>query len=689
MPLRRPLFVIIGSIAVIVGPALTGLQQTQAAVSAVTGVAVHGHGTIPATVDIGWVAPSDPAYAGARVVVVAGSSPTATPTDPTAVFTTDVAAPATSVAFGPGTGAQRYAVSVFAYTSGAAEFASPNTATWLTPAPVTGLSMSFTDASIGAGWANVAGNDYLACLAAGTVATPEPTSGPDCRAPTAFSATRAIAQFYPLVNGQTYTLSVFSKDHTTGEWSTPTSRTAVLDPPSDVRFARTAGVNDHALQVQWYTGDENRHIVVQMAEGLQPPADSATPIVDADYPVQSTAVRTVTGLKANTPYTFVVRNRLSGGYLTKPGATTTGIPHTPGAALATNNTPASSWGSTRPPKATKPQAVFAVAPNGTVYTLYGAGTGNLVRIYFSSRSPAGRWSAPVQLGTSINRGDTDVNAKTSALFLDRSPSGQLVAAFFRGDIATTGAWVYRVRSAGSAVWGAAHTLSQMLMGLAQDRRGRLHLLTFAGGLDRHVYYRTNSGGRWSVQAISARPNFMTTANALAYDPVTNRVVIAVGTWKSRSFLGVVVGSTPATATRFARTTISWTGSLWPNSVTANNGQIAIGLYPSGRNGGPWLLRGTSPTTMRGAVTVWRTKPTDGPPIVTSTKGGINVSWARFNAVVTSTQQGIFTSRYRYVPALHRWAFTSPVQRTTGRYDEPAGLFTDSKQHTYVGFWLDF
>jgi hypothetical protein len=113
-----------------------------------TTVTVRGAGTSPGAVIVAWVAPSDPSYAGTRVVVVRGDTAPTNPDDPAAVATIDAPSPSTSATVVGLAGGQDYTASAFSYDA-SQSYAPGASVSWTEPGPPTTLSATGDDAGLG------------------------------------------------------------------------------------------------------------------------------------------------------------------------------------------------------------------------------------------------------------------------------------------------------------------------------------------------------------------------------------------------------------------------------------------------------------------------------------------------------------------------------------------------------------
>lgn len=410
----------------------------------------------------------------------------------------------------------------------------------------------------------------------------------------------------------------------------------------------------------------------------------------------------VRNLQPNTVYTFAVRTRYPNGTVSVP-AVRAATTRTVAGYLTDNNHVGHVWHTGMLPASGVGAAGLAVSRTGVVHTLFlrATSTGSSF-IYYAWHRPGSRWSTPVALGWAGRPLDRP-------LFLSLAGSGQLVAGWTTAG--TTGEVVaYRIRPPGSARWGSLHRIAanSQLVGLVQDNRGALHLLT--SGRYRLTYW-TNATGSWTSQTLPRTSSVSWLNGGIAFDPITNRVIVAYSDASPHGSTVIKVGGKPASSRWFSyfykRATLATpiSGSQMSvaavTSVTADGGRITVGLRRAGATStaGSYVMSGSAAATVGGLSRIRGTTAVDGDPWTSPHLAGyggplvnavsptrVIITFTRISPTWRTNAQGVFMVTRLFSTATHRWMFTTPVQRSTSPYDRPVGAARDSAGHLYVAYF---
>lgn len=711
--LRKSLWVTVVASTVFTVIAIVPPGVAGAAPSPVATVDVHGSGTTPLAVDVSWPAPADASYAGARVVVTVGSGATSDPMDPSAVFSADVAAPATVTTVTDLLGGLTYTATVFGYAA-AGDYATGASVTWAMPADIASAqAVGFDSGSGGRIEVHtgpvIAGSDVLCVVAeAPPPLTPAP---PAICTPVGYAS-------YPLsvivAPGRSYGVTVFPY----GQWAQGTSgprldvygapKTLGMidipdDPPYGPDLVMEAARSANSVELTWRY-EENlgafptdlSGFYVYRAAGTAAPTATAAPIANVVVCTSqpcwgSEASYIATGLVANQPYTFSIRARDQGGHLSSP-ISITAAARVPGVYLTDNSTSEHRWRTQR----TAGIQAFAVARGGAVHAAY---TDSLVRpcssnvfyscsnVYYTWRTSGGRWSTPTKVGTGIP--DTEV-------FVMMSASGRVALAWSspRGP-------AYRVRWPGHG-WsttryfaGAQYNTAGSLVALvafAQDLRNGLHAVVRVNG-DRLVY-ATNATGKWTTSIIPkpSRAHWDWAASPrLAADPVTGSIVLATTERGSAGLtikLGRIARTAVAYGARFSVMAPDPEHDAMLSSLAGAGGRIAVAARVEDTRR-LYLLTGTSPWRMGRWLRIpatGATAPCTSLAVGMASNRVIDLAWNHDDPTWSAARQGIFRTTYRFSATTHRWSFTRPQHRSNSHYDVGVGgILRDANGHLYIGY----
>jgi hypothetical protein len=672
----------------------------------VTAVTVRGTKT-PSQVVISWKVPAGRAYAGARVVVVPGATPTADRNDTRAVFAQDVPSPAKTLLWS-GSAGRIYSVSVFAYDASASAFAKGATAKVVLP---------------GAGRHLVIANfeNYEVALAYLTL----PANAPEAimcfridRAPTApADATRcsdpAPAPYieYEEESVKKLYFAVFPVHAATGALGPPVSEGDGVLPATD-NVAGAFPVSTTSLRFSWahevLAGSsgalvDDRRWELKWAPGTASPAGNArakrvvvktTGVVDLNNGrVNESFV--AKALTPGVPYSFAVRTINSIGEV-GPWASYTAATRVRGAYLVDTAGPRGSRRTSNvPAPSISDGGSLAVEADGTAHTAVFESFARAGTTVHGARGPSSAWrreSLP-----------SDLRSR-SLLVASRTAPGVL---------AVTDRWCVRVRSR-SGVWTKVGCMQEPdpestdlqervdaqhegadVYGLELDRRGAVHVVyredPFAGDSS-FLMYGTNTSGKWTTRRVSEFTGYGTAA--LAYDPITDRLVLVTGdAYANNRRHRVRVTSKAPRAVNFdafsTRYDAPGTRALQPTSIASFGGRITIAARrwtfhadrskPSSFWGSHVLLTGTSPSTVGGMTPIPGTIPGEGSlGVYAQSRTRVLVGWShtKFNA----NAQGAWSAWRTYGSGGPTW--TPSVRESNSAYDELQGLGVDAAGRSY-------
>jgi hypothetical protein len=413
--------------------------------------------------------------------------------------------------------------------------------------------------------------------------------------------------------------------------------------------------------------------------------------------------QTVIGsLAPNTRYTFAIRTHYADGLVSAPDVRTA-MTRSVAGYVTDNNRATHAWRESAMPGSGVGAAALAVAPSGVANGLFvRTSSATSSWVYYATRRPGAGWSSAVRLGWAGP-------ARDRPLFLSLGPKGRLVAAWTvssaHGDYV-----VFRVRPSGTARWGSTRQIAtgSALVGLAQDNRGGLHLLTSA----RHLLtYRTNVTGSWTAQNVPKARPYSTLSGAIAFDPVTNRVTVAYSDASPTGTTVVRVGSAAAnvrgvgTYYRRASFTTPTTGTQLSvaavTGVTSYGGRITVGVRRAGatRAAGSYVMTGTAAYNVGGLTRIAGTTALDGSPWMSpqlAAYGGpvvaavsatrVVIAFTRLSPTWQSRGQGVFVLTRVYNPTTHRWTFTGASQTSASPYDRPVSIARDRSGHLYIAYF---
>lgn len=232
-------------------------------------------------------------------------------------------------------------------------------------------------------------------------------------------------------------------------------------------------------------------------------------------------------------------------------------------------------------------------------------------------------------------------------------------------------------------------------GLQVDRHDKVHAVWVAigaGGAD-SFRYGTNASGKWKTSDVS--PVSGAGVAHLAYDPATDRVVLATGDWYAkRTRYQLRITSKSATATAFdpfvVRSNTATTRAIVPTSIASYGGQITVAASRSstgtpyeGEWGTPVLLSGKTPATV-GAMTAI-------PGALADEVADMLVVAVSKNRVVVAVgnekfgpAQGIWTTTREYAGNVGTWS--KSIRRTPSAYDRLSAMSVDPAGQAYILFW---
>ncbi|HET6817341.1 MAG TPA: hypothetical protein VFH66_08985 [Mycobacteriales bacterium] len=666
-----------------------------------TSVVVTGYATTPLSVIMSWTPSGQLTDPSVRLVVVSGTVPTTDPNDPAALNIQDVAPAASATPVTGLTGGAKYAVSAFAYDAAddPRTYATPATATWTEPSPVTSLTAVGQDQAGGGGYS--AGGtiivDYTlpADADSATVCALEGTSPP-----TAPTAPALCAQGYQVevMAGHTYTVAVFSWSSTLKGFG-PASTTGPITvpdnpPPGVLDFPHSTARTAHSVVLWWGIDSEEpvRDLaswVITRAAGTAPPPLTATPLAVIPASPTPTVVRYIaTGLVTDRPYTFTVRARDLGGHLSWPSSATVAA-RVAGQYVRDNNRAGNVWSKTALTcTAPLPGLVMTVTPRGVTHAAYLCGGGTTPTVWYAWRSPTRAWSRPVQLGRTSEQyiwGGYG-GGGSGGLSISVSPAGHIVVGWNGRD----GRPRWRDRWPAHA-WGTMRLVpvTGRLAGLVQDSRSRIHLLVTGFT---SATYRTNVTGSWTQSALPGRD----LENAvLAVDRATGRIAVALqySTWvptpNPHDVVSLRIGSKPPATRSFPplyRRSLGAHDSLLGLASAGGRVMIAIDRGGSSRMRGIYLMTGKSIGTLGSPRRVSYTGRHDHGLMVSMPSPSLAVlTWIRHDPSWATAKIGVFTAYRRFSPATDSWASSAPVQRSRSWYDLPAGAYRDRYGHLFVAF----
>ena len=490
-----------------------------------------------------------------------------------------------------------------------------------------------------------------------------------------------------------YAISVFSYDSASQTYGPPVSTSANVGhpAPSPARGAVTSARSSRSVRLIWGDADcncdgqpwlETVEWVVTVVPGTSPPPHDAQPT--AIVPNEEGGTSVVSGLKPGRPYTAAIRGRNAEGETSRRGVITFSA-RSPGLRVTT-----SADGGWRPYLApgsagADAGAAVDVAADGHTRAVYAVRG----QVLYSSRTRTRDWSPPVVVGGARKPGFDNVQGP----FIARSPGGRLVAAWTDG-----GQGYYAVRPAGSLDWGKPHqvrlpnTQIGAVRGLAVDAQGRIHLLVLeAYG---PLVYLVHDRGGWSRDVVPAGKNSNIVTAALAFDPVTERIVVVD--------LHVVFSvSSPPVEVRIA-TAAAAEHLLGPwrvlhrvpdainarvaPSVTSYGGMLTVGLslnaYRDPKHTGVFTMRGLGADHVGHFHRVAGTD-THATELVVHADAAARVElmWAERGRTWTRRTQGVFR-----VARVHReagWQYGRTVHVSTSRYAVPVTAVRDRGGHLHT------
>jgi hypothetical protein len=639
-------------------------------------------------VTISWSNPADPNYASARVVIVAGDVAPTDPSDPTAVTLADVAASASSYIWSAGTAGTAYSVSVFAFNADKSAAAPPATARLTLPGPVRRLYLSRSDrgSSLTAYLVLPAYAD-AAVLCRGVtvgVALASPSAALECSAPSVQPAL-SPAPGVGLV-------TVFAVDTTRGIYGPSSLAGDALPPPAVPDDLALVHVDATRLDASWSyretidggtgmgTGGNVRYELIWVAGTRSPVGNMAAhqvkvPVNPLALPVQSVAHR-VSGLVPDVPYTFAVRGVDSDGNASAWTDPRTAVTSAPGEFLL-DNSARGVWRSSRLPQpAGGSVRSSAVEPDGTLDVgIYKTVAPTALR-YF--RHPGGIWR-----GGDLPPGLRDPRvleaSPTSAGVLAASDNACVFVRSRAGAWTTRGCFRAPVR-------GVHHPVP--LISLKLDRRGAVHAL-YADDQGR-ANYATDASGRWAVRGLPTVAGTTPFGIAMAYDRVTDRVVVVEGSLAAAGGRFTMrVLSKPARSGNFAalrgRFSVDASQAVNPVSVASFGDRITIAALrlpdlfgPAA--GPPVVFTANATGILGGARAIPGMRARDRlVQVAAQSAGRVLVTWTHQG--LSTNEQGLWTATRTYGRASAA-SFSRPIRRTRSP-DQLRGVSLDSRGNVYV------
>jgi hypothetical protein len=699
------------AVAALLLPGLVVLSSVASAATApppaVTAVTVRGTKT-PSEVLISWKRPASAAYAGARVVVVPGRTPTKDRNDPAAVLVSDASSKRSSLTWS-GTHSHVYSISVFAHEATGTAFALPATARAALPGPVHHLVIATSVGTSMAYSVNGAHADTsLLCeaedRAPATLAEAKECS-PLSRVPWISSSSDETPGHF----------SVFSVDSATGALGPPVSEGDGKLPALAPDQMYDYGVNPTTLDLAWWHrapkdagigSGANVSWEILWAAGTDSPVGNPRahrilmPVAGAhNYGNQDRDVyrRRFTGLVPEAPYSFAIRGVDSDGEVSDWAEDTTSA-RARGHYLV-GSTPTGVTG--RAIKLPEPfqftyDHKFAVEPNGTAHVLVHEFGGR------NETLPNYRIVAPTGL---VRRGALPKTLRHGPL---SGPSVTIAAApSSPGVVAVSDGFCVYLRVA-AAPWRKAGCMGEFtsaederlnghqvgLVGFQIDRRNKVHVLwteSAGGGGRSTLRYATDASGRWVVRDVS--PFSSWGFAALTYDLGSDEVVLLTGgPYAKNTRYKLRIASKRATAAAFgAFSTIRDTGAaraVIPTGVASYGGRITLtAARRNFRTGNPWgapvFLSGDSPQSIGAMTPIPHVDAYADVMVSAHSATRVVIAWVNNGF---SRDQGIWTASRVYSPS--GALVSNPVRQTRSVYDRLEGFAVDAAGRTHVMFKRD-
>lgn len=660
-----------GGMALACGAVLSGsLLQVTSTVAAmpprpVSAVSVTGTST-PLEALIAWSAPADPTYAGARIVVVPGATPTADPQDARAVFRSDIAATASSTTW-LGQEGQVYAVSVFGYDAAQTSWSPPVSSLVRMPGRASHIAVdNYRNRIFTAFWVLEPGSDEaVLCFRRGaapaTIAEAEACSAPG----------RYLASFEPGGTGfwtdpptALGQFAVFGRSSTTGLLAPGATDTGETPPPFPPTDLQTEAVTGTKIRLRWQGPSwlmggypTNRaggqtHWLLYQARGGVPPAQSPGAALIAEVPVggEEPLEFLATGLEPGRIYSFALRGRDAEGNLSDWGNVRTTRAREPGLLVLHDRAGGSRWRAARVPgrPATDEASLIVTRSSGAAHVVYG---GAEQRLHHAVLRSGDRWARGSVPPRSAYAQDVTVG-----------PDGELAAFVW----ARRPCVVVRRPTGWRPVRCLSDAANDGQLEVLYDRAGRLHVLyaTWSNGLR----YTSNAGGSWRDSAVSPGGG----RALLAYDVATDSLVLV----REGEAGSVLVTTKRADAQRFGppRTWVGKGRAVEQTAITSRGGRVTVvGQVADGDSMVPVIITGpvTGPARL---AAVRGAGGGDSPQLAAMSRDKLVLAWTKF---------GAWSSQVLWDAGGQRWRMTTPVRRTRSPYDQLLGVEVDRSGNTYL------
>lgn len=683
-----------------------------AAPKAVISVIARGAKT-PSAVRLSWWRQADPAHAGVRIVVVPGARPTTDPSDAAAVFTANMATPASNLIWSTGAPGAQYSVSAFAYDAAGTSFAAPATTRVALPGGVRHLSFTRPDTLQYAVFANGRYADgALYCHRTDRVPA-SPAEAEGCEKQREDSSAMYVPQGFSAVFSIDSKTGVLGPGVTAGDGQLPVRRP--IEPFDE-------SVNPSTLDFTWQHngikyGDvgpgANVRWELRWAPGARTPVGNPAaqkvdiPVAGAKNIGDSFRNRysyRVTRLVPDAPYTFAIRGVDADGDVSE-WALRTAATSVSGIYLVDNANPKGVWRSSPVPWVQNNAALeLALEPGGTAHV---AGLSNKPwePEGYQVRAPGRPWRQD-PLPTDLHR--LPPNPTDEQLML--AEQTQLSASRTSSEYALTDGWCVHVR--GAAGWRRAGCLREYVspederlngypvevLGLEVDKRGAVHAVfeEEAESGARSLHYASNASGKWLLRPISVSGYGRRASTHLTYDPAADRLVLVVGNSVADTDADdryqLRVTSKSANAPTFdpfsTRYDARESRAVVPTSVASYGGRITIAAVRHNRSGSgddwgsPVLLTGTSAATVGGMTAVPGAGGADySILVVAQSRDRVLVGWSNENF---GDAQGIWTA-WRTFPAGGAPSFSVPQRLTRSASDQLADMAVDAGGHPHLLF----